>query len=120
MQLDRREIEEVRASADLVAIVGRRAPRTFIVRSCEQVDKITPLPSRVTVDEWKDYGLVNIEHAAEDKRSIPWLAAGLYRAVGPDGKLYFIEVGSVVRGKKSAAWIFRPILRVGSGKLPND
>jgi hypothetical protein len=85
-----------------------RAHRTF---SIDEINDMDVLPERLSVDELKNYGLVNLVHTT-NKKTEPWLRAGFYKFL-EDGRLWVIEVCStVVKGSSPAVWILKPIIRV--------
>jgi hypothetical protein len=93
---------------DLIRAV--REQRTFHVRDLERMPW---LPKRTTVDELKEYGLVNLVHT--QRRGVkPWIKRGLYKLIR-QGRVYILEIGpNTTRGQSQSAWLYKPVIRVPS------
>jgi hypothetical protein len=80
-----------------------RTERTFSVGTMEQIPW---LPRRVQINEFKDYGMVNLYHAKRPG-AVPWLEPIW------NGRLYVVCVtNSTPKGVQQCAWLYRPIIRV--------
>lgn len=89
-------------------IEAMREQRTF---SLNDVEKMAWLPSRATVNEPKEFGLVNLIHTKR-RSAKPWIKQGLYRLI-LDGRIYVLEIGpNTTRGQSQCAWLWRPVIRV--------
>lgn len=87
-----------------------REDRHWITK--EYLDDVPWLPERLTVDEVKDFGMVNLVHAAPAKSKHPWLPAGHYKMIA-NGRLYLIEIDSnATKGVGPTPWLYRPKIRV--------
>jgi hypothetical protein len=87
-----------------------RKQRTFYLT---ELERMPYLPKRATVDEVKEYGMVNLVHTQRPGVK-PWIKNGFYRMLRCS-RLYVLEVGSnTTRGQDQAAWLYKPVIRVPS------
>jgi hypothetical protein len=83
-----------------------RTLRTF---SAKFVDQLPTLPSRLTIDQFKDFGLVDLRYAKPSTKT-PWLRRGFYMLINRN-KVFIVEVAcNVVKGHPCPVWVFRPII----------
>jgi hypothetical protein len=87
-----------------------RGQRTFAVGDLESMPW---LPKRATIDELKEYGMVNLIHT-QRRGAKPWVNAGHYKLVR-GGRVYVLEIGpNTTRGQNQTAWLSEPVVRVPS------
>jgi hypothetical protein len=96
---------------DLIGAI--RQQRTFVVGDLE---KMPWLPKRATVDEFKEYGLVNLVHT-QHSGAKPWIRHGFYRLIRHK-RLYVVEIGpNTTRGQAQSAWLYEPVVRAPSRRI---
>jgi hypothetical protein len=95
---------------ELSAVI--REQRTFAVGDLESMPW---LPKRATIDELKEYGMVNLVHTQRSGAK-PWVKAGHYKLVR-GGRVYVLEIGpNTTRGQNQTAWLYEPVVRVPSSR----
>jgi hypothetical protein len=78
----------------------------------EVVESMPWLPGRLTVDELKNFGMVNLLHTGKQKGRTPWIEAGFYKMIKHQ-KLYIIKIGpNTTKGQPQTTWLYKPIIRV--------
>lgn len=96
---------------DLIGAI--RQQRTFVVGDLE---KMPWLPKRATVDEFKEYGMVNLVHT-QHSGAKPWIRRGFYRLIRHK-RLYVVEIGpNTTRGQAQSAWLYEPVVRAPSRRI---
>jgi hypothetical protein len=102
---------------DLIGAI--RQQRTFGVGDLE---KMPLLPKRATVDELKEYGMVNLVHTQHSGVK-PWITRGFYTLIRHK-RLYVVEIGpNTTRGQAQSAWLYEPVVRAPSRRItktPSD
>ncbi len=90
-----------------------RQERTFAVGDLEHMPW---LPQRATIDEFKEWGMVNLIHTLR-RGAKPWIKQGYYKAI-QHGRVYVLEIGpNTTRGRGQAAWLCKPVVRVPARRL---
>jgi len=90
---------------------NRRLARTYNISNWNEVTRIPDLPSRLVCNELKDWGMTRLSHA-DDKKTVPWLPAGIYKVLNERGRLYLLDVHGSVCGVDQSVWCIRPIFRI--------
>jgi hypothetical protein len=108
---DSREDQVMFDELDAINAVIRQE-RTFAV---SDVESMPWLPKRATIDEFKEYGMVNLVHT-QRRGAKPWVKAARYKLVR-GGRVYVLEIGqNTTRGQAQSAWLYKPVVRVPSAR----
>jgi hypothetical protein len=90
-----------------------REQRTFAVNV---LASMAWLPKRATIDELKQYGMVNLVHTQRSGAK-PWIKRGFYKLMR-HGRVYVLEIGpNTTRGQTQTAWLYEPVVRVPSRRI---